>query len=238
MVSGTKNFGRPTLSTGGNFSNESVEAALSGNVEAFKKMDNMKEPVLAARLSILHLASAAGHNQMVDHLVNTVSMDPFRTSLMGWTPLHYAVCNGHFDCVKILLRKNMSLKEIKDQYGKKAIDYCTDPTILEFLQSGRDSTAPTLKSLINNTEISSLTLTELRSLSIDIDYFKNKLTLELQKKEKMEISQNFCVVCLEKEKDVLLQPCNHVCVCNDCVRKLESCPMCRTHVTSHTKVFF
>ena len=49
-----------------------------------------------------------------------------------------------------------------------------------------------------------------------------------------------CVVCFERPKDTLLQPCNHICVCSDCARRLAPpiCPVCRTLITGTAKIFF
>lgn len=35
-----------------------------------------------------------------------------------------------------------------------------------------------------------------------------------------------CKVCGEKDVSVLLLPCRHLCLCNDCEPKLHSCPIC------------
>ena len=40
-----------------------------------------------------------------------------------------------------------------------------------------------------------------------------------------------CKVCLFEEKDTLIMPCGHFCVCHDCAEQLKKknplCPMCR-----------
>jgi len=49
-----------------------------------------------------------------------------------------------------------------------------------------------------------------------------------------------CVICYERAKDTLLQPCNHICFCSDCASKLKPniCPVCRSPITSKIKIFF
>ena len=39
-----------------------------------------------------------------------------------------------------------------------------------------------------------------------------------------------CVICLEKESNVLFCNCSHICICNNCleVKKLSKCPICKT----------
>lgn len=48
-----------------------------------------------------------------------------------------------------------------------------------------------------------------------------------------------CVVCFERERDVVLLPCGHVVLCQQCMQShfgIEvnpPCPMCRTPIESH-----
>lgn len=52
-----------------------------------------------------------------------------------------------------------------------------------------------------------------------------------------------CVVCCEKSRRILLRPCNHVCMCAACARRLyetrrlEVCPVCRASVSGVELVF-
>ena len=61
-----------------------------------------------------------------------------------------------------------------------------------------------------------------------------------RKKEKFE-EEMLCVVCQYEKKTILLQPCNHLCLCHDCVEPVLAdnriCPMCRKHVQQWTKVY-
>jgi len=49
-----------------------------------------------------------------------------------------------------------------------------------------------------------------------------------------------CIVCFERPKDTLLQPCNHICCCSTCAAKLSPniCPVCRSAIESKVKIFF
>jgi hypothetical protein len=40
-----------------------------------------------------------------------------------------------------------------------------------------------------------------------------------------------CVVCLVRERDVVLYPCTHCCLCRECKRSVFACPICRERVT-------
>lgn len=45
-----------------------------------------------------------------------------------------------------------------------------------------------------------------------------------------EITELQCIICLNNEKDCLLLPCKHVCVCTTCVQHLKKCPVCREDI--------
>ena len=44
---------------------------------------------------------------------------------------------------------------------------------------------------------------------------------------------NECVICLEKESNILFCNCGYICICNICieVKKLSKCPICKTENT-------
>jgi hypothetical protein len=39
-----------------------------------------------------------------------------------------------------------------------------------------------------------------------------------------------CVVCLDREREVVLHPCRHYCLCLECSNRLRQCPMCRRQI--------
>jgi hypothetical protein len=39
-----------------------------------------------------------------------------------------------------------------------------------------------------------------------------------------------CVVCLEREREVVLHPCRHYCLCIECSNSLSKCPICRRRI--------
>jgi hypothetical protein len=39
-----------------------------------------------------------------------------------------------------------------------------------------------------------------------------------------------CVVCLDRERDVVLDPCRHYCLCMECSDRLRECPICRGRI--------
>ena len=51
----------------------------------------------------------------------------------------------------------------------------------------------------------------------------------------------WCVVCFENENEYCFEPCNHKCVCKQCVKDVykqyKHCPICRTRITGAHKVY-
>ncbi|CAM9558654.1 unnamed protein product [Pylaiella littoralis] len=43
-----------------------------------------------------------------------------------------------------------------------------------------------------------------------------------------ELQDAECVICLTEPKDTLLLPCRHLCVCTECFRHVDKCPVCRS----------
>ncbi|XP_042734570.1 E3 ubiquitin-protein ligase LRSAM1 isoform X1 [Lagopus leucura] len=47
-----------------------------------------------------------------------------------------------------------------------------------------------------------------------------------------------CVVCMEQEAQMIFLPCGHVCCCQTCCKRLQSCPLCRGDITQHVRIFY
>lgn len=56
---------------------------------------------------------------------------------------------------------------------------------------------------------------------------------ELFERNRLAVS---CVVCLDKQKTILLQPCNHFCLCENCEEMMTKCPLCRERIERKVKV--
>ncbi|NXF29502.1 LRSM1 ligase, partial [Nyctibius bracteatus] len=46
-----------------------------------------------------------------------------------------------------------------------------------------------------------------------------------------------CVVCMEQETQMIFLPCGHVCCCQTCCERLNTCPLCRKDVTQRIRIF-
>ena len=75
--------------------------------------------------------------------------------------------------------------------------------------------------------------------------FKAKIKLDDKKDYKEVINtpsqifheNNRCDVCYMDEKNALLLPCKHNCVCIGCAKDVISCPICRGNVKEFIKIY-
>ncbi len=85
-----------------------------------------------------------------------------------------------------------------------------------------------------------------RSSSTNISVTNEEMiagTAFVDKKEKTKTENTECVICLERNASVLLIPCGHPCICEECslpdtMDKIKwSCPVCRSNITQTAKFF-
>ncbi|TNV67721.1 hypothetical protein FGO68_gene16507 [Halteria grandinella] len=56
-------------------------------------------------------------------------------------------------------------------------------------------------------------------------------------------SNNYCVICIERERDSIFYPCGHECVCHKCGQQFmkqavqKICPICRNRIKDIVKVY-
>jgi hypothetical protein len=52
------------------------------------------------------------------------------------------------------------------------------------------------------------------------------------------VEGNLCCICLVEPKTHMLEPCKHICLCQDCaMMALKICPICRVPITSLARVY-
>src|SRR5690606_39011001 len=54
-----------------------------------------------------------------------------------------------------------------------------------------------------------------------------------------QTEQRLCVVCVERDKSVVLLPCRHMCLCEVCSNysTMVACPLCRKSIVHRISVF-
>ena len=68
---------------------------------------------------------------------------------------------------------------------------------------------------------------------------------ELRRQLERERDKNLCVVCQSEQKNILVIPCRHMCMCKSCSNELfrvqmyrhRSCPLCRTPIASVIEIY-
>ena len=58
----------------------------------------------------------------------------------------------------------------------------------------------------------------------------NKLNNEIE-------DATICKVCMENPLDTLITPCNHLCICKDCSKRVKNCPICRQLIKKKIRVY-
>ncbi len=59
----------------------------------------------------------------------------------------------------------------------------------------------------------------------------------LQQYSKSEETSSQCSICMDSNKDVVLEPCNHFSICNNCAKRISHCPICRVKI-ENIKIIF
>lgn len=60
---------------------------------------------------------------------------------------------------------------------------------------------------------------------------------KIQDDHEQLIENTLCTICKDRKKNVLIEPCRHICVCEECNALVTTCPLCRVAKTSSKKVY-
>ena len=77
----------------------------------------------------------------------------------------------------------------------------------------------------------------IKELKKQLNTLKKDLTKLKETKE--NIKQLQCCICHDNQPDILLRPCNHLSLCESCLKKMTKkyCPLCRKKIKETIKVF-
>ena len=62
--------------------------------------------------------------------------------------------------------------------------------------------------------------------------------LKLDHKNQDLQDSRLCKICMDQEVSQVLDPCNHIVCCNNCINSIQTCPICRTNVESSKMIYF
>ena len=65
---------------------------------------------------------------------------------------------------------------------------------------------------------------------------KSKLK-RLEEELAKEMESKLCVVCLDNPRKLIIKPCNHYCLCEQCRKHLISCPICTGRIRAVEKIY-
>ncbi|KAF5306144.1 hypothetical protein FQR65_LT07420 [Abscondita terminalis] len=85
----------------------------------------------------------------------------------------------------------------------------------------------------------------LRNKNREFDIERRRKELEITRKQRRQKARGdempesqLCVVCKTNPREVILLPCGHVCLCEDCSDEiLELCPICRESIDKRTAAY-
>lgn len=85
---------------------------------------------------------------------------------------------------------------------------------------------------------------ELNDKNTELERYINKLKYDIQDLEARLINANanynlLCSICMTNTKNICLEPCNHLCICEKCILdyKLDHCPICRHTISNTRKIY-
>ena len=73
-------------------------------------------------------------------------------------------------------------------------------------------------------------LQSLRELNEQVVSLQKRISDRIREEEK-------CKICMENKINTLLIPCGHLAFCEQCSKKIKTCPFCKGPITSFHKVF-
>lgn len=53
----------------------------------------------------------------------------------------------------------------------------------------------------------------------------------------LDMPTSECVVCLEREAQMVFLTCGHVCCCQQCCQPLRTCPLCRQEISQRLRIY-
>ncbi|ELR20584.1 uncharacterized protein ACA1_052760 [Acanthamoeba castellanii str. Neff] len=78
--------------------------------------------------------------------------------------------------------------------------------------------------------LSSCSIDELKLIDEALKQGRKNVKAVLQAKEKEQDARPECTVCLDKPRETVFLPCQHMACCDECGKQLKACPICRSAV--------
>ena len=150
-------------------------------------------------------------------------------------------CLDNIQKLKLLKEKYKNLEKTYFDFELKGTKKCEEYNDLLLKKQNYLNKYEKLYLIYNKHQINDLDYYELKNLEAKIISTLNNFKIIKNKKLKEKTKGNMfgkknCVVCFENEINILLKPCNHLCTCEKCTKKIDSCPMCRKKIKEINKI--
>ena len=101
-----------------------------------------------------------------------------------------------------------------------------------------------LKDMINKDLDKRLNIYDLSKHDFILKNIKDFQLINEQKEENKKEKKHLCIICLTNNQEIILSPCGHKCICENCYYKLKNknkiseCPVCRHPIESIVRKVF
>lgn len=165
---------------------------------------------------------------------------------------------------KVLSRRRVTLcirVATLDYYIEVSIDRSTNSFVNELLQESALQLSKAFRRDINPNDLVMEYKTIVAGIPLSVSLDNNRKIYNLQNDDIIDVTvnerissivephvsntrsiSNECCICMEKEVNSILKPCNHVKLCLDCALRIierdKICPICKTEIQSCDQVYF
>ena len=136
-------------------------------------------------------------------------------------------------CIKTRKFKKAKIIDESNQKGKGEVEN-------KFLTSVDNDTL-TLTRTYNERNITTYHISDPKCnqiWSFTIENLKCQQPAVLPRCQHDKLFSTRCNICQDRERCILILPCQHFCVCEFCLLQLRNCPICRILISHVTKVYF
>ncbi len=141
-----------------------------------------------------------------------------------------------------LKSQNKSLKEenkrLNDRVEELVVEADELKAVVYILEEKNEELKENCSKFMGST-VDSLNMIQLQKLKQQLFTAQASVTRREIALYEEEQREKLCVICDSNPKNIILRPCNHVCLCEDCVKRLRGgkCPMCQSKYGAAEKLY-
>jgi hypothetical protein len=175
-------------------------------------------------------SSINSNNHNINTNYNRNNRNNINNNSYGTSTINYEIENSFLRKENELLQKEIvnKLEYIKtlDLKYKEELDYINNSLTNDYNRIVNDLYEEN-KSLSNTI------------IKISNDKFNLEKEIKKQYSQMSHVDNFMCNICLDNFKNILLEPCNHLCCCDECYynSSITECPLCRKDILATKKVF-